>query len=414
MRSLFNSSRVLTIFALSLTAFFLMSANGNAQKNGLNSQAAKELQDVGVDKYLGAFTPVSSEPFNGDWTKHTFDSDGGDGPICIAGTDYSVFTKAGNPEKLLIFLQGGGACWESFPSCNVTAEAQFPPPAAFLPGIFAPTSQDGSIPNDIGNWSVVYLPYCDGSVFGGDNDVENDPNFGTRRHRGLRNLSAGMDVARAEFGKKLEKVLVAGSSAGGVGTAAFAPFLARFLYGNNVELFVFNDAGPLALDPEGRPDAAAARAADWDFAKFYPESCTECDPAGQQTEIVQWRLDNDSTIRESFYETDADLTNRGFASANTPGAPVGVLTQSDYRDILDAEHGALNAAHPDRYKRFIVSGGALPLGVVFSHTALQSNDRFYGLEANGVPLYQWTNDFVKPPGNRSVWDDNVEAFVPFP
>jgi hypothetical protein len=414
MRSQLTGSRVLTILAFSLTAFLLMSADGNAQKSGLNSQAAQELSAAGVDKYLGEFTPVSSEPFNLDWTKHTFDTDGGNGPICIAGTDYSVFTKAGNPEKLLIFLQGGGACWEGFPSCNVTAEAQFPPPAAFLPGIFAPTSQDGSIPNDIGNWSVLYLPYCDGSVFGGDNDVENDPNFGTRRHRGLRNLSAGMDVARAEFGKKLENVLVAGSSAGGAGTAAFAPFLARFLYGNNVELFVFNDAGPLALDPEGRPDAAAARAADWDFAKFYPESCTECDPAGQQTEIIQWRLDNDSTIREAFYETDGDLTNRGFASTNTPGAPVGFLTQSDYRDILDAEHGALNAAHPDRYKRFIVSGGALPLGVVFSHTALQSNDRFYGLEANGVPLYQWTNDFVKPPGNQSVWDDNVEAFVPFP
>jgi hypothetical protein len=233
-----------------------------------------------------------------------------------------------------------------------------------------------------------------------------------------------MDVARAEFGKKLEKVLVAGSSAGGVGTAAFAPFLARFLYGNNVELFVFNDAGPLALDPEGRPDAAAARAADWDFAKFYPESCTECDPAGQQTEIIQWRLDNDSTIRESVYETDADLTNRGFASANEPGDPVGFLTQSEYRAILDAEHSALNAAHPDRYKRFIVSGAnAVCSGLVaYSHTALQGGnlgsfgcpgiDLFYELEANGeVPLYQWTNDFVKPPGNRSVWEDIVEGEV---
>ncbi len=97
MRSLFNSSRVLTILALSLTAFLLMSADGNAQKSGLNSQAAKELSAAGVDKYLGEFTPVSSErfpePFSLDWTKHTFDTDGGDGPICIAGTDYSVSPK---------------------------------------------------------------------------------------------------------------------------------------------------------------------------------------------------------------------------------------------------------------------------------------------------------------------------------
>ncbi len=407
MRTRFDSSRVLTILALSLTAFLLMSADGNAKPAGLNNQAAKELSDAGVDKYLGAFTPVSSEPF-AEWTKHTFDTDSGNGPICIAGTPYSVFTKAGDPEKLLIFLQGGGACWEGFPACNVTAERQFPPPAAFLPGIFATSSPDGSIPNDIGDWSVVYLPYCDGSVFGGDNDVAPDPFFGVRRHRGLRNLSAGMDVARAEFGKKIEKVLIAGSSAGGAGTAAFAPFLARFLYGNRVELFAFNDAGPLALAPALAPAAAAARAADWDFAKFYPASCTDCDPLGQQTVIVQWRLDNDSTIREAFYETDADGTNIGFVSANLPGFPPFILvTQSLYRFILDTEHGALNAAHPDRYKRFIISGDT-------THTALQSNNRFYTYEANGVPLHQWTNDFVKPPGNRSVWVDIVEDFVELP
>ena len=429
MRSL-KTIRLLLVGLVSL-GVVLMAADGNAGQKGLNSQAARELTDAGLDKYLGAFTPVSSTPHALDWTKHTFDTDGGNGPICIAGTPYSVFTKPGNPEKLLIFLQGGGACWEGFPACNMTAEAQFPPPAAFLPGIFKEDPQ-----NDIGDWSVLYLPYCDGSVFGGDNDVV-DTSFpgGVRRHRGLRNLSAGMDVAKAEF-RRLEKILVAGSSAGGVGAAAFSPFLARLLYGNNVELFVFNDAGPLALNPAGAPDAAEARAADWDFAKFYPESCVDCDPLDQQTAIIQWRLDNDSTIREAFYETDGDLTNIGFASVNVPGFfdplppiipfPDG-LTQSDYRAILDAEHGALNASHPDRYKRFIVSGdNGLCFGgrVVLSHTALQGGnlvsfgcpgiDLFYDLEVNGVPLVQWTNDFVKPPGNQSVWIDNVEAFVPFP
>ena len=75
MRSRFTSSRVLTILALSLTAVFLMSAEGDADSpKGLNNQAAKELSDVGVDKYLGAFTPVSvRRSGHGGWTKHTFD-----------------------------------------------------------------------------------------------------------------------------------------------------------------------------------------------------------------------------------------------------------------------------------------------------------------------------------------------------
>jgi hypothetical protein len=407
MRSQSTSLRVLTTLALSLIAFLLMSTDGDAKQRGLSDEAAQELSDAGVDQYIGAFTPATSEPF-GQWTKHTFDPDFGplpQGPVCIAGTPYSMFTRAGDPKKLLIFLQGGGACWQDFTNCNILAEDQFPPPDEFLSGIFDFSSPD----NPFADYSIVYMPYCDGSVFGGDNDVfdTNFPFGPVRFHRGLRNVSAGMDVAADTFPNP-RKITVAGSSAGGAGAAAFAPFLARLLYGNRTDLTVFNDAGPLALDPDGRPDAAAARAADWDFAKFYPASCTECSAQGQQTEIIQWRLDNDSTIRESFYETDADGTNRFFASTNTPGLPVGFLTQSEYRDIILTEHDALNRAHRSRYRRFIVSGDA-------THTALQS-DGFYNQDANGVLLSEWTTDFVLNGDGDSQgnWRDIVEDLVPVP
>ena len=75
---------------------------------GLNDGARQELSDAGVDKYIGEFTPISSTDVGDGWTKHTFDTDGGNGPICIAGTSFSAFTRAGNPSKLLIFEQGGG------------------------------------------------------------------------------------------------------------------------------------------------------------------------------------------------------------------------------------------------------------------------------------------------------------------
>ena len=94
------------------------------------------------------------------------------------------------------------------------------------------------------------MPYCDGSTFGGDNDV-NDETFPfgpTRHHRGLRNASAGMDVAGEMF-PDAKQITVMGHSAGGVGAAAFAPFLARFVFGNeNTKLTVYNDAGPIAVN----------------------------------------------------------------------------------------------------------------------------------------------------------------------
>jgi hypothetical protein len=149
---------------------FITSGTALADVSGLNADAMAELQDAGVNKYLGTSQSVASD--YGVWTKHDFDPEN-DGPICIAGTDYSVFTRKGDPKKLLIFLQGGGACWQGFYNCNVQAEAQYPPADGPFPGVFDPTMQKA---NPFADYSVVYMPYCDGSTFGGDNDVD-DPDW---------------------------------------------------------------------------------------------------------------------------------------------------------------------------------------------------------------------------------------------
>jgi len=379
------NSKWLSIISLIAVSFLLMGAGG---PRGLNGDAFLELNAAGVDKYLGEFTPVSSTDVGDGWTKHTFDPDGGNGPICIAGTPYSVFTRQGNPSRLLIFEQGGGACWQDFYFCNILAEDQEPPAPPV--GIWDFDSKD----NPFANHSIVYMPYCDGSTFTGDNDVV-DANFPfgpVRFHRGLRNQSAGMDVAKAMF-PQARQITVAGSSAGGVGAAGFSPFLVRFLYGNQIKLTVFNDAGPVVINPD-EAAAIAARAADWQFGQFFPASCTECNDLGQSTAIIDWRLSNDTTIREAFYETDGDATNRFFLN---------VPTQAEYRDLILTEHGILESAFPDRYKRFIVSGDD-------SHTALQS-PLFYSQDANGVFLNEWTDDFLVP---TPFWIDIVEGFVPLP
>ena len=393
-----RSLRSLTLLICLALLGVAVAAAGRAR--GLDPNAAQELRDAGVDKYLGQFTPASSTDVGDGWTKHTFDVAGGNGPICIAGTDFSVFTRPGNPSRLLIFEQGGGACWQDFYNCNLAAEAQEPP--APRVGIWDFDSKD----NPFRDYSIVYMPYCDGSVFAGDNVVFDlawqafvegllglPPGTGPafRFHRGLRNQSAGMDLAKAMF-PHASRITVAGSSAGGVGAAGFAPFLARLLYGNQVKLTVLNDAGPVAVNLAAAGDVAA-RAADWQFGQFYPASCGACSDTGQGTAIIDWRLDNDSTIREAFYETDSDLTNRFFMDL--------VLDPVTFRDIVVTEHGLLHAAYPDRYKQFIVGGDT-------SHTALQT-PLFYSQDANGVLLNEWTDDFLVP---RPFWVDIVEDPVP--
>ena len=364
----------------------------------LSQSAREELSATGLDKYLGDFTPISSEPVGDGWTKHTFDTQSGDGPICIAGTPYSVFTRDGNRSNLLIMLQGGGACWQDFYFCNVLAEDQEPPFDDV--GIWSdthlrnPARGQDSAQNPFEGYQVVYMPYCDGSVFTGDNDVA-DPSFPlgpVRYHRGLRNVSAGIDLAKSHF-PAAKNIVVAGSSAGGVGASAFTPFLTRFAFDNDINLSVFNDAGPVAVNLNSVA-AIQQRAADWRFGQFYPGSCIDCDDQGQATALIKWRLDNDTGIREAFYSTDGDETNRFFLA---------VFTQELYRELLITEHGLLHDAHPDRYKRFIRSGDD-------SHTALQTPLFYFG-DADGTPLNLWSRYFIN---NNARWEDIVEDFVPVP
>lgn len=384
--------------ALLFCAFTLVAAHGRCP--GLDPRALLELHEAGVDKYVGAFEPATSEDAGNGWTKHTFDSDGGDGPICIDGSDLTVFTRPGtNPRKTLIFLDGGGACWQDFYFCSFTADQNAPPDV----GIFAPGLDTGTafIENPLADYNIVAASYCDGSVWAGDNEVA-DPTFEAitgspiRYHRGLRNVTAAMDLARAEFGRA-RTLFLTGSSAGGVGAAAFAPSLARFIYGNVTQLKVFNDAGPVAANLLPIPpilEVIQTRENDWQFSQFYPESCTECSIFNQSTELIKWRLGRDNRLAEAFYSTDGDSTNRFFLA---------IPDQVTYRALITSVHGDVNAAFPDTYKSFIRSGDD-------SHTAL-GTPLFYVGEANGVPLHQWTEDFVR---NDADWVNIVEDFVPVP
>ena len=400
----------LYLIVLLLAAPGLVEAGGENGNVGLSRDARAEITASGMDKYLGQFTPDATADAGDGWLQHIYAPNPfGDGPLCILGTPYSLFTKAKDPEKLLIFLQGGGACWQDFYLCNFFAEDQAPPPPPV--GIWSDTSEfnTGPLENPLADYSVVYLPYCDGSAFMGDYDVP-DPVFptGIRFHRGLENASAGVDMARTMF-PDAKRIVVAGSSAGGFGASQFTPFLVRMAFGDTQQLSVINDAGPIAVNLD-ETAGVTARALDWQFDQYHPASCTECGAFKQQTGLLKWRLENDRTIREAFYSTDGDLTDRFFLQ---------VPTQEQYRELILSEYLPINAAYPHRYKVFIRSGDV-------SHTALQDEILFYYGTANGVPLFEWIEDMLRPgtrayrekgKGNgpkKNSWTNIVEDFVPAP
>ena len=88
--------------------FIIGCSDGSDGGNGSTTAPFQELYDQGIDRYIGVFTPMTSETLDGDVTRHSFG--GGDGPLCYTGNEFNMSTRDGKSDELLIFLQGGGAC----------------------------------------------------------------------------------------------------------------------------------------------------------------------------------------------------------------------------------------------------------------------------------------------------------------
>ena len=162
-----------------------------------------ELIDNGIARYLGVYTPMTSETLEGGVVAHAFGA--GDGPLCLDGSEYRMATYDQGSDELVIFLQGGGACWSTLCSATQSAETGIP-----QVGILDPDRED----NPVKSWNQVYLPYCDGGLHASDadNDYDGDGTPETRQ-RGLHNLSASLDVAVNAFPSP-SRILLTGASAG--------------------------------------------------------------------------------------------------------------------------------------------------------------------------------------------------------
>ncbi|MDT0605959.1 pectin acetylesterase-family hydrolase [Croceitalea rosinachiae] len=329
--------------------------------------AFQELYDQGVDKYLGVFTPTSSEVVSGV-TEHIFTDIGG-GPICFTGERFSMFTRDGSSNHLMIFLQGGGFC--SPVACEAT-ETGIP----LIPfGILNPNDPL----NPTANYDVGYVPYCDGSQMMGDNEVDSDGD-GTndRFFRGVQNLSASLDVIFQTYPNP-DKIVLAGNSAGGFAAHNALP-LVRRLY-PNVNIFMINDSGNGIIAPGGIDVLLDY----WNARSFLPESCADCIGAdGNLTGYHKYQLDNDQNMRMAYISSKQDSV----LSASYPGG-----APAFEAELLEATT-ELNEAYPIRFNGLIANGEA--------HTYII---RQFDIEVGGVMVRQWVTDMLN---ENESWTTIIE------
>ena len=144
---------------------------------------------------------------------------------CSDGSPFTYFVRPGDPDKVLLFLQGGGACFNA-ETCSPQNPLYKPTTAGDDPnqltaGIFDATATN----NPFAGYSVVYVPYCTGDVHIG-NTTHDYGNGVVVEHRGYANVSAAMDTLVERFAAA-RQVVIAGSSAGSIGTPLYAGLLAE-------------------------------------------------------------------------------------------------------------------------------------------------------------------------------------------
>ncbi|HAW91602.1 MULTISPECIES: pectin acetylesterase-family hydrolase [unclassified Arsukibacterium] len=161
---------------------------------------------------------------------------------------FHFYFKQGKSKNLLVYFNGGGACWNDATCVASLALAGVPAARpAYNPSILTDNSplnaggifNDSEKDNPFKDWSKVFIPYCTGDIHVGSSDVvylDVDGSITgypgapvTVKHRGSDNFMAVTAWLKQHFDKKkqkkVKKLLVTGSSAGGYGATLHFPHL---------------------------------------------------------------------------------------------------------------------------------------------------------------------------------------------
>jgi hypothetical protein len=233
--------------------------------------------------------------------------------------------------KTVIFMEGGGACFNSF-TCDQNpskfGEAEFTagvagggPAGASGGGILA----RGNAKNPVKDWNMIYVPYCTGDIHGGDNPAGMVPGVaGTQLFVGRNNVKVDLEKVKTLIPTTTE-VFLTGASGGGFGAAVAYDQVATF-YGQ-VPVTMIDDSGPPMADPY-LPSCLQTLVANlWGLEKTVIADCgDDCKTDGGAIDTAHWGINSIKHLAKKYpdrriglVESTGDLTISsffGFGSKN--------------------------------------------------------------------------------------------------
>ncbi|MBP3813623.1 MAG: pectin acetylesterase [Butyrivibrio sp.] len=174
------------------------------------------------------------------------------------GSEYYIYVKLGDPDKLCIFFSGGGVAWNEYTAARPVTGGKV---AAGQPNFYwnnlRPFTQIMNInvgitdivseKNPFRDWSFVVITYATGDFHVGNNDYPYKAEDGSDEvlhFHGYVNFLQSMAVAKDLFPSP-KQILIAGNSAGAFAVPALAGEIADNYYDKVRNITLFSDSGQL-------------------------------------------------------------------------------------------------------------------------------------------------------------------------
>lgn len=299
--------------------------------------------------------------------------------VCANGSTTGLAINPGTTDDLLVFFDGGGACW-SYATCKAgTAVDELFGEPEFIKEArdFIPCSitNRALLPAALTGATIVFVPYCTGDVHAGDNVATYEflGDSVTWRHKGHANMRAFMRRLGATYDPP--KLVVAGSSAGGFGSVVNYE-LFRW-YWPDAQSFLLDDSGPALIGDELPATLRDTWYASWRVGIALDPWCLECrsDMSAAFGAVAELHPEDRVALVSHYHDT---------VMSSFTGHPIA----SDFADALDdVEEWVLR---PTATARAFFDGGTdhmllTPLSACGANASYVDDH-----EADGVSVSAWT------------------------
>ena len=243
-----------------------------------------------------------------------------EGSKCMDGSPTGIGVNLGTSGDLVLYMEGGGACFNSSTCDHVAHAGGWGPSnyateiALYNVGLFDRLDDN----NPLHDATFVFVPYCTGDVHAGSN-----PNgMGGRAFVGYGNVGHALDriVPKSQ---DVTRVVLAGSSAGGFG--ALINYERTQVAFGATPVHLLDDSGPPLNDMFLAPCLQQMFRTQWNLSAALPAACTACSqPNGGGLEnAVGWLADAHPDRRFGLVTSTRDGVIRSFYGYGYPDCQAG-------------------------------------------------------------------------------------------